>query len=423
VRAPTRPLAQGEFIALMAMMLATVAFSIDAMLPVLPRIAAQLSPGAPNNAQLILTTFVLGMGIGTFFAGPISDSIGRKPAILAGFALYAIGAVVAAFAPTLETLLAARLVPGLGASAPRIVSTAMIRDLYSGRRMAQILSFVMMIFILIPAVAPFLGSMIIAAFGWRSIFVAFVIFALIGALWMTLRQPETLHPEYRQKLRLAPLKRALAEVLGHPMVRLYIAVLALGFAQLFAMLSSIQQVFADVHGRADSFPLWFMAMAVLSGGGTIVNARLVMRLGMRRLAITAFGGQAVLSAVLILANLTGALPASLAFPTFFVWTVSVFFMAGLTFGNLNALALEPMGHIAGMAASVVGGVSTVLAVMIAVPIGLAFNGTAVPLMAGTLVCSTLAFVLMHLSRRVDPTPKKAVPGHTPGIGAGQTPLQ
>ncbi|WP_108481961.1 multidrug effflux MFS transporter [Oceaniglobus ichthyenteri] len=406
---PQRALSQGEFIALMAMMMATVAFSIDAMLPVLPEIAAELSPDAPNKSQLILTSFVMGMGLGTFFAGPISDAIGRKTTILAGFALYAFGAIVATFAPTLETLLFARLVQGLGAAGPRIVSTAMIRDLYAGRRMAQILSFVTMIFILVPAIAPFTGSLIIAAFGWRSIFVAFVGFSMIGAFWMTLRQPETLAPEHRRALAFAPLKRALVEVVSHPMVRLYIAVLSLGFAQLFAMLSSIQQLFDEVFGRGDSFPLWFMAIAIVSGSATVINARLVMRLGMRRLAIAAFSSQTVISAVLLLANSAGIVPAPLAFPLFFVWVVSVFFLAGLTFGNLNALALEPMGHIAGMAASTVGGVSTVLSVLIAVPIGLAFNGTTLPVMMGTFLCSALAWWLMRKSREADPTPRTTVP--------------
>ncbi len=407
---PRRALGQNEFIALMAMMMASVAFSIDSMLPVLPELATQLSPDAPNRAQLIITSFVMGMGIGTFFAGPLSDAIGRKKMILIGFSLYAAAAILAAFAPTLETMLAARVVQGLGAAAPRIVSTAMIRDLYEGRRMAQIMSFVMMIFILVPAVAPFVGSLIIAAFGWRAIFAAFVLFALVGATWMALRQPETLPPERRRPLAIAPLRSAFLEVMGHRMVRLYILVLALGFAQLFAMISSIQQIFTDIHLRADTFPLWFMAMAILSGGATIVNARLVMRLGMRRLTIAAFSTQTVLSALMILATLSGLIPATLAFPLFFVWTVSVFFMAGLSFGNLNALALEPMGHIAGMAASVVGGVATVLSVLIAAPIGLAFNGTTLPLMLGTFTCSALGWWFMRFAREVDPAPRRVVPG-------------
>jgi len=402
---PTTPLSQGEFIALMAALIATVSFSIDAMLPVLPQIAQELSPGSPNNAQLILTSFVMGMGIGTLFAGPISDATGRKVVILGGVAIYIVGAILAIFAPTLETLLAARLLQGLGAAGPRIVSTAMIRDRFEGRRMAQIMSFVMTIFILVPAVAPFIGSLVINAFGWRAIFVAFVIFALIGAVWMSLRQPETLAPAARRPLAVGALRSAMSEVMGHRTVRIYIAVLTLGAGQMFALLSSIQQLFGETFGRADNFPLWFMGMALISGTSTILNARLVMRIGMRRLAISAYGTQTLLSALFLIAGVSGLMPAALAFPAFLFWAVSVFFMVGMTFGNLNALALEPMGHIAGMAASVVGAISTVLAVLIAVPIGLAFDGTPLPLMAGTLVCSALAWWLMRKSREADPAPR------------------
>ncbi|WP_245867146.1 MFS transporter [Oceaniglobus roseus] len=409
--APTEPLSRPEFVAMMAVMMAMVAFSIDAMLPVLPEIAAELSPENPNQAQLILTSFVLGMGIGTLFAGPISDATGRKAAITGGFVLYIGGALLASQAPTLETLLLARLLQGLGAAGPRIVSTAIIRDQFEGRQMAQILSFVMMIFIMIPAVAPFVGSLVISVFGWRGIFGAFIVFALAGFLWMLLRQPETLAPENRRPLQVASLRSALVEVLTHRMVRLYIAVLTLGFAQMFAFLSSIQQVFEGVFDITDAFPLWFMGIALISGTSTIVNARLVMRLGMRRMAIAAYAVQSVLSAVLLALGLIHAIPQEAAFPVFLFWAASVFFMAGLTFGNINALALQPMGHIAGMAASVVGAMATVLAVLIAVPIGLAFDGTVVPLMIGTLVCSSLAWYLMRKSREADPTPKKTIPAN------------
>jgi DHA1 family bicyclomycin/chloramphenicol resistance-like MFS transporter len=155
--------------------------------------------------------------------------------------------------------------------------------------------------------------------------------------------------------------------------------------------------------------LWFAATGLLSGGGTILNATLVMRLGMRRLAIAAYGAQTVISGALLVVTLAGLLPPGLAFPAFFVWSVSVFFMAGLTFGNLNALALQPLGHIAGMAASVVGALSTVGSVILAVPIGLAFDGTIVPLAAGTFVCSALALWLMRWSREADPEPRTVVP--------------
>jgi len=166
-------LGQTEFIAMIAMLFATIAFSIDSMLPALPTIAAELTPLAPNNAQLILTSFVLGMGFGTFVAGPLSDSYGRRRIIVAGAVLYCAGAIAAYFASSLETVLLARVVQGLGAAGPRVVSLALVRDLYKGRDMARVVSFAMMIFTLVPAVAPLAASGVIALYGWRSIFIAF----------------------------------------------------------------------------------------------------------------------------------------------------------------------------------------------------------------------------------------------------------
>lgn len=395
VDSPETPsIGRAEFVAMVATLFATVAFAIDAMLPALPDIADALSPAAPNAAQLVITAFVLGMGVGTFLAGPLSDAFGRKPVILAGLAFYAGAAIVASIAGSLEVLLAARVVQGLGAACPRIVSQALIRDLFAGRQMAQIMSFVMMIFILIPAMAPAFGQVVIWAAGWRAVFWAFVAFAGLGAAWLALRQPETLPPGYRRPLAAGPLRRAVREVAGRGDVRIYTAVLTLGFGQMFAMLSSIQQIYEVRFGIVTAFPLWFMGMALLAGTGSVVNARMVMRLGMRRLATFAYGAQALLS-VAVLAAFVAGLPPGLAFPVFYGWSVSLFFMVGLTFGNLNSLALEPLGHIAGLAASVIGAVSTVGAVVVAVPIGLLFDGTPVPVIAGTLVCSVLAWGLMR----------------------------
>lgn len=402
-------LGRGEFVAMMAVLISSVAFSIDAMLPALPQIAAELTPQAVNNAQLVLTSFVLGLGIGTFVAGPLADRFGRRAVILAGMALYALAALAAAAAPTLEWLLALRLLQGIGAAGPRIASLALIRDLYQGRQMAQITSFIMTIFILIPALAPSVGAVVMALAGWRGIFPAFALFGLTGAAWLALRQPETLPPDRRRPLRLRPLRQAAAEVVAHRLVRLYIAVLALGFGQMFAVLSAIQQIYDITFGIRDSFPLWLMGSALLSGGGTLINARLVVRLGMRRLAIAAYAAQTVLSAALLVAMWAGVIPAGLAFPAFYLWTISVFFMAGLTFGNLNALALQPMGHIAGTASSVIGAISTVGAVAIAAPIGLAFDGTPAPLIVGTFACSALAWLLMRRARDADPAPKTMPP--------------
>jgi DHA1 family bicyclomycin/chloramphenicol resistance-like MFS transporter len=400
--APDR-LGQTEFVALMAVLFAIIAFSIDSMLPALPGIAADLSPETPNRAQLIISAFVAGIGVGIFFAGPISDAVGRKPTVIGGLVLYIAGAVLATQAPTLETLLAARFLQGLGAAAPRVVTIALVRDLYEGRAMARIMSFVMMVFVMIPSVAPAMGTVIIAGFGWRGIFWAFVAFGLVGGLWLHLRQAETLSPARRRPLRWGPIRDAAAEVAGHRMVRLYIAAMTLGYAQLFALLVSIQPVMTQVFGLSDAaFPLWFMAIGVVSAGGTIINATLVMRLGMRRLAMAAYGGMVVVALATGVPVLTGWAQGGVALALFLIFATAVFFIAGLTFGNLNALALQPMGHIAGLASSVTGAASTLLSVVIAAPVGLAYDGTIGPLVLCTVICSALCWALLRASREAAP---------------------
>lgn len=396
---PAARMGQTEFIVLIAVLFATIAFSIDAMLPALPQIAAELSPDAPNAAQLILTSFVLGMGIGTLFAGPLSDAFGRKPVILAGAALYCASAVLAYLSPTLEGVLIARLLQGLGSAGPRVVSLALVRDMYKGREMARIMSFAMMIFTLVPAIAPFIGQGIIALAGWRAIFLAFLVFSALSMLWFTLRQPETMPKSARRRLGVAALKGAFVEVLSHRVVRVSIAVQTLVFACLFATLSATQPILDQVYGEGDRFPMWFALIAVVSGSASFMNAKLVVRLGMRRMVTVTLGAQIVFSVVMLAAKAGGIWPASLAFPAHLVWTTGVFFMTGLTIGNLNALALEPVGHVAGMAASVVGAIATVASVVLAAPVGLMFDGTAYPLMAGVAVFAAGGWGLMRLIPR------------------------
>jgi DHA1 family bicyclomycin/chloramphenicol resistance-like MFS transporter len=397
---PLRPqLGQTEFIALIAMLFATIAFSIDSMLPALPQIASELTPDNINAAQLIVTSFVLGMGVGTFFAGPLSDAYGRKPVIIAGSLLFVVGAAAAWAAPTLELLLVARVVQGLGVAAPRIVSIAMVRDLHSGREMARVVSFAMMVFMLVPAVAPAVGTVIINAFGWRALFIAFVLFAAIGCIWLGLRQPETLRPENRRPLQAGPLRAAFLEVISYRVIVVSTVVQAVLFGALFGTLSSTQQVFDITFGRGATFPFWFAVIAVLAGSANFVNARLVGRLGMRYLITTALGTQVILSGIFATITAFGVWPDVLYFPSYVFWTTSIFFMTGLTIGNLNALALEPVGHIAGMAASMTAALATILGVALAVPLGLAFDGTPVPLMIGVSVLAALGWALMRLIPR------------------------
>ena len=399
---PERRLSRAEFVAMIAMLFATMAFSIDAMLPALPEIAAALTPEAPNRAQLIVTSFVLGLGLGTFLTGPVSDAVGRKPVILVGAALYGAGALMAWRAQTLEALLVGRAVQGLGAAGPRVVAIAIVRDLYSGRPMAKIMSFVMTVFMIVPAAAPLLGSLIIGAAGWRSLFLAFVIFCAASVGWLTLRQPETLALEARRPLRARALLSAVREVFSCRVVVVSMGAQALAFAMLFSMISTVQPVFAITFDRAASFPLWFGGIAVVSALGSLLNAALVERLGMRRIAVTVLGLQAALSWSVVALLASDALGPGAAFAAYVGWTASLFFLVGLTMGNLNALAMEPMGHIAGLAASVIGAVSTVTAAAIAAPIGLAFDGTPLPVAIGVGVAATLATGLLTLLR--DPVP-------------------
>ena len=387
-----------EFVALMAMLVATVAFSIDAMLPAMPRIGQELTPEALNRAQLIITSFILGLGVGTFFTGPLSDSFGRKRVILWGAAVYMAGAALAAMAPTLELILAARVLQGLGAATARVVPLAIIRDLYSGREMARIVSFVMMVFTLAPAVAPLIGSGIIALTGWRGIFGSFMVFATITSVWLTVRLAEPLPVEARRPFHATALIEALRAVLAPRVVRIAIAVQTLCLTTLFSSISSIQQLFEVTFDRADQFPLWFFMMAICAGTGSLLNAALVMRLGMRRMISATLGLQIGFTALVLGLFLIG-LPEGLRFPVYLVWQTTIFFQAALTLGNINALAMEPLGHVAGMAASVVGALATVGSVILTIPVGLAFDGTPLPLLTGVLIAVALArFLMMRLER-------------------------
>ncbi len=391
-----------EFIALMAMLFSMVAFSIDSMLPALPEIAAELSPGAPNRAQLVVTSFMLGLGLGSFVTGPLSDAYGRRVVVMGGIALFIIGAVLAYLARSLELLLLARMFQGLGVAGPRIAPLAMVRDLYEGRRMAQITSFITTVFMLVPALAPSLGALIIAIGGWRGVFVSFVVFALAAGGWLLARQGETLEPAQRRPFRLAPLLLSFREVVANRTARIVLVALTLEFASLVSLLSSTQQVYADVFGRQASFPLWFAATALVAATGTVLNASLVMRLGMRRLVIWAFGAQMLLSAIAGAVFFSGVLQGDAAFALWFGWSASLLFGVGLIMGNLNALAMQPLGHVAGMAASLLSAASTVAGVAIAVPIGLAFDGTPLPLVLGVAGLTGTAWMLIRAQLPPDP---------------------
>jgi DHA1 family bicyclomycin/chloramphenicol resistance-like MFS transporter len=266
--------------------------------------------------------------------------------------------------------------------------------------MAKIMSFVMMVFTLVPALAPLFGAFVIAHAGWRAIFVAFVVFMGTACLWLAIRLPETLPPEDRRPFRFSALKSALIELALHPTVRLSVIVQTLCFGMMFSMLSTVQQIYDLTFGRGDEFPFWFGIVALSAGSASLLNAALVVRLGMRFLVTLTLAGQVIASGMMILLSFAD-LPVNLAFATFVIWQISVFFQVGMTIGNLNALAMEPMGHIAGIAASVIGAISTVASVGLAIPLGQMFDGTFRPLAMGICAMALVSLLIMLHMRRVE----------------------
>ncbi|WP_082714810.1 multidrug effflux MFS transporter [Falsirhodobacter sp. alg1] len=391
--APAPPrISKVEFVCMMATMMAIVAFSTDATLPAFPQMAAALSPDAPNLVQLVVTFFLLGMGLGTIVTGPMSDHWGRKPVLLGGAALYITGAVMCWASGSLEVLLAGRILQGLGAAATRAVTVAMVRDLYSGRQMAQITSFTMMVFTLFPAIAPTFGEAVIRIAGWREIFLSLIVIAIVAAIWLSVRQGETLPPARRVPFRMGNILAGAKEILSMRVVRIMIFVQLAAFGTLFAMLSSIQQIFDISFDRASEFHLWFAGIAILSGSSGAINGMVVQRMGMRFMIALMLRLQIALSALAILLIGSGMLGVNAQFAVFVLYALGVFFQIGLLAGNATALAMEPLGHRAGLAASVMGSIGTVGAVIIAIPIGAAFNGTPLPLMIGSLTLASLSFI-------------------------------
>lgn len=384
-----------RFIVLVALLNSLLAFGTDAMLPALPDIGSALHLADENRAQLIVSSFMLGTGLGQLFFGPFSDYLGRKPAILLGLGVFMAGCAVSLTAHSFEVMLAGRVLQGLGVAGPRTASLAMVRDLFKGREMARLMSFAMSVFTLVPALAPLVGQGVMLGWGWRAIFMVFILFALFAFALMALTQPET-HLQRRQ-FSVADLWRAVATVFTNRQTMGFALVAGLNFAAFVVYLSSTEQVFREIFHVGRLFPLYFGLMALAIGAAALVNARLVMRLGMRRLVTLAIGAIAGFS-LLYLAAIT-ALPAAESLPVFLGWGLATFFAVGLVFGNVNALAMEPMGANAGIAAAVIGAVTTVLAVAIGGPLGQLYNGSTWPLVAGFVGLGLGCLAVIRLTPR------------------------
>lgn len=388
-----------EFIFLMAFMFSLIAYATDAMLPAFEEIALELQTANVSRVQLIIATFFLGTGLGQLLAGPLSDTLGRKPVILGGIAVFVASSVWAWATTSLEMLLFARFVQGLGISAPRTVGMAMVRDLYSGRKMARVVSLAMMLFVLVPGVAPFLGQLLMHSFGWRSIFLSCVLLGAMVSLWFWLRQEETLIADKRKPFKWMVLLDGWHEMRKSRRAMMSMLILCFAYSLIFAYLSSAQQVFVDWLGVGEAFPLYFGVIAVLSGLAGALNAVLVIRLGMWLLSSVGLLAIFIFSMITVGLIWTGLIQEHMLLPVFVAWSIMMFFVSGLVFTNLNAMALEPMGHIAGTASALIGAISTIGSILLVVPIGQMYNGTGIPLILGVGFCAGAGFVLNQFNPR------------------------
>lgn len=398
-----------EFIALVALTTSLVAMSIDTMLPALGAMANELGASHPNDRQLVLSAFFAGLTVGQLLYGPASDSAGRRPALFVGIALFIAGNLMCALAHNFELLLLGRALSGFGAAGPRIVSIALVRDAYSGRAMARVMSFVSTVFIMVPVFAPSIGQATLAVAGWRTIFGSLVAIAVANLAWFACRQPETLPPAARAPFSLRGIARGTAETFRTPITFGYMVATGVVFAAFVSYLATAQQIFQEQYGAGKLFPVYFGLLASGIGIASFVNGRLVMRFGMKRLSRLALLGTSSLSIVAFAAAwLWHGHPPLVAL---LAYMFPCFFFNGILFGNFNARAMEPMGHIAGVAAAVVGSVSTFVGLAIGTPFGRAYDGTVLPLIAGYMTCGLLALALTTWAElpRHQPQPASRAP--------------
>jgi len=381
-----------EFIIIMASLMSLASLSIDALLPGLNEIGSAIGISDAKNNQLLITMIFLGTGFGQLISGPLSDSLGRKPVVYMGYSVFAMASLLCIFATSLEMMVLGRILQGIGLSAPKTVSMAMVRDRFVGDNMARIMSFVTAIFILAPVIAPSFGKLMLDSFGWQSIFTSQVIFGFLVVIWLWQRQPETLPEVNRKKMKFSLFADGIKEFAKHKQTVIFTFVGGLTTAAFMVYLSSSQQIFQVQYGLVEEFPYIFAGIATVIGLSTFLNGALVIRFGMLKLA-SAFNLALTLISMAYVFLYYGEPNPSLSI--LLVFFVIMIFCVGFMFGNINALAMQPIGHIAGIGAAICGFLATIIAVPLATFIGRFIEITAIPLFIGFAVCGGISLLLIQ----------------------------
>ncbi|CAM1370233.1 multidrug effflux MFS transporter [Tenacibaculum xiamenense] len=385
-----------EFIILMASLMSLVALSIDALLPALENIGKSINITDSKDNQLLVTMIFLGLGFGQLIAGPISDSIGRKPVIYAGFILFVLASFLCVAANNIETMIFGRILQGIGLSAPRTISIAMVRDTFSGNYMAKIMSFIVVIFILVPVIAPSIGKILLDLYGWKSIFHSQLIFGVLVMIWLWKRQPETLKEEHKTPLSSQLFVNGFKEFMKYKQAVIFTLVSGLVTGSFMVYLSASQQIFQEQYNLVDEFPFIFAGLAISVGLATFLNGTLVMRFGMFKLVKFFSFLFVIISITYVFIFFGKENPPVEILVGFFSLQ---FFSIGFLFGNLRALAMQPIGHIAGVGAALNGFISTIMAVPIASFIGNWVDKTSIPLFFGFSICGILTLILLQYVKR------------------------
>ena len=385
-----------EFIVLMASLMSLVALSIDALLPAIKQIGISINiQQESTDSQLLITMIFLGLGFGQLISGPISDSLGRKPVIYLGFIVFVLASFICVNATTIEMMVFGRVLQGVGLSAPRTLSIAMVRDSFSGNYMAKIMSFIVVIFILVPVVAPALGKLMLDAYGWKFIFYGQLIFGFFVMLWFWKRQPETLTKEKRMKLSLNLFIEGAKEFIKHKQAVVFTLISGFVTGSFMVYLSASQLIFQVQYDLENEFPYIFAGLAISVGFATFLNGTFVMRFGMKKLVATFLLVFTCIPVIYMILFYGKENPSISVLLIFFALQ---FFALGFLFGNLRALAMQPVGHIAGIGAAINGFVSTIMAVPIATFIGSYVVTTTLPLFVGFFICGILSLILLNFKK-------------------------
>ncbi|AZJ35801.1 multidrug effflux MFS transporter [Tenacibaculum singaporense] len=385
-----------EFIALMASLMSLVALSIDALLPALEQIGISIRvQQGSHDSQLLVTMIFLGLGFGQLISGPISDSLGRKPVIYGGFILFVIASFICVSATNIEMMVLGRVLQGIGLSAPRTISIAMVRDSFSGNYMAKIMSFIVVIFILVPVVAPAIGKLMLDAYGWKSIFYSQLIFGVVVMFWLWKRQPETLQEENRIKFAFRLFLDGSKEFIKYKQAVIFTLISGFITGSFMVYLSASQQIFQEQYLLVDEFPYIFAGLAISVGFATFLNGSFVMKFGMHKLVSFFLIMFSTVPIIYITLFYQKENPSIVILLIFFALQ---FFSIGFLFGNLRALAMQPVGHIAGIGAAINGFVSTIMAVPIATFIGKYVETTTLPLFMGFFICGALSLLLLNFTK-------------------------